>query len=43
LYDSFVSARDRTERGLADREGLMTRANEQVGKQRQGNTIYVFG
>jgi negative elongation factor E len=36
LYDSFVSARDREERGMGDREG-------KGDKPRQGNTVYVFG
>ena len=35
LYDSFVSARDREERGLGDRD--------KGDKPRQGNTVYVFG
>ncbi len=39
LYDSFVSARDREERGLADRDGLKPSPD----KPRQGNTVYVFG
>jgi len=39
LYDSFVSARDREERGLTEqREGRTVDS-----KPRQGNTIYVFG
>ncbi len=37
LYESFVSARDREERGLSDREGLKPE------RPRQGNTVYVFG
>ncbi len=37
LYESFVSARDREERGLADKEGL------KPDRPRQGNTVYVFG
>lgn len=38
LYDSFVSARDREERGLADRESGL-----KPDRQRRGNTVYVFG
>lgn len=34
LYDSFVSDRDRQERGLTD---------SSEGGKRSGNTIYVFG
>eukprot|EP00094_Tigriopus_californicus_P013702 TCALIF_13259-PA protein Name:"Similar to Nelf-E Negative elongation factor E (Drosophila melanogaster)" AED:0.16 eAED:0.16 QI:0/0.8/0.66/1/1/1/6/83/326 len=37
LYDTFVTARDREERGLPDREG------NQSEKPRQGHTVYVFG
>ena len=35
MYDSFVSARDREERGLGDRD--------KGDKPRQGNTVYVHG
>lgn len=38
LYDSFVSARDREERGDFARDG---RGSD--GKPRQGHTIYVYG
>ncbi|CAL4202646.1 unnamed protein product, partial [Meganyctiphanes norvegica] len=38
LYESFVSARDREERGDLNREGKTS-----DGKPRQGHTIYVFG
>ncbi|CAB3377479.1 Hypothetical predicted protein [Cloeon dipterum] len=42
LYDSFVSARDREERGLSEnKEGGGTRPEQ--AKPRQGNTIYVHG
>ena len=37
LYDSFVSARDREERGLASSDGV------KPDKPRAGNTVYVFG
>jgi hypothetical protein len=37
LYDSFVSARDREERGLTEKR------DGRVDKPRQGNTIFVSG
>ena len=36
MYESFVNARDREERGLTDRD-------KGSDKPRQGNTIYVYG
>ena len=42
LYESFVAARDREERGLPSesRESLSSIKSD---KPRQGNTVYVFG
>lgn len=39
LYDSFVSARDREERGLGDKQ----KEQGKPDKPRQGNTIFVSG
>ena len=39
LYESFVSARDREERGLTDKG----REEGRPDKPRQGNTIFVTG
>lgn len=39
LYDSFVSARDREERGLGDKQ----KGQGKTDKPRQGNTIFVHG
>jgi negative elongation factor E len=41
LYESFVSARDREERGLT--EIKETGGRPEQAKPRQGNTIYVYG
>ena len=38
MYDSFVTARDREERGEVNQEGRTS-----DGKPRQGHTIYVNG
>ncbi|KAF4532125.1 hypothetical protein B566_EDAN004131 [Ephemera danica] len=43
LYESFVSARDREERGLNDVRETPTGGRPEVNKPRQGNTIYVSG
>lgn len=42
LYDSFVAARDREERGLSSDAGESL-SSLKSDKPRQGNTIYVFG
>ena len=42
LYDTFVAARDREERGLANDAGE-TLNSLKSDSRRQGNTIYVFG
>ena len=45
LYESFVAARDREERGLPSETGesLSSLKSGDTGNRRQGNTVYVFG
>ncbi len=43
LYDSFVAARDREERGLAKDPSDTISPLGRGDKPRQGNTVYVFG
>ena len=43
LYDSFVAARDREERGLAKDASDTISPLGRGDKPRQGNTVYVFG
>lgn len=44
LYETFVAARDREERGLlTDAREAMSSLSRKNDKPRQGNTIYVFG
>ena len=45
LYESFVAARDREERGLPSETGesLSSLKTGDTGNRRQGNTVYVFG
>jgi len=42
LYETFVAARDREERGIAD-VGESMSSLKSSDKPRQGNTVYVFG
>lgn len=42
LYDTFVLARDREERGLSN-DGSESTSSLKTDKPRQGNTVYVFG
>ena len=42
LYETFVAARDREERGIAD-AGESLSSLKSSDKPRQGNTVYVFG
>ena len=42
LYETFVAARDREERGILD-AGESTSSLKTSDKPRQGNTVYVFG
>jgi len=42
LYDTFVAARDREERGLAN-DASEALSSLKTDSRRQGNTIYVFG
>jgi len=42
LYETFVAARDREERGIADAGESMS-SLKSSDKPRQGNTVYVFG
>ena len=43
LYETFVAARDREERGIADAGESMSSLKSSDTKPRQGNTVYVFG
>merc|ERR1719270_2325476 len=43
LYETFVAARDREERGIVDAAGESMSSLKSSDKPRQGNTVYVFG